>query len=157
MNSKQLVLDLVRDLGRREAAELRQTAASLTGTEIIARERAVPPWDAGQDYTLWPVGAPVADEDQVWTLLQPHNAAHYQGRPSGLRALWSLAHTTDPARAKAWVDPQGASGMYMQGECYRAADGTVYRCGQDNCVWDAAALPSAWQAVTEEGGAALDA
>lgn len=150
MDSKTLVLDLMRDLGRREAAALRETASTLTGTEIIAQERAVPPWDAQQDYTGCPVGTPVTDEGQVWTLIQPHNAANYQGRPSTLRALWGLAHTTDPAKAKPWVDPQGTSGMYMKGECYLAADGTVRRCLQDNCVWDADAMPSYWEVVQND-------
>lgn len=145
MDSKTLVLELMRDMGRREAAALRETASTLTGTEIIAQERAVPPWNGQQDYTSWPKGAPVTDESQVWTLIQPHNAANYQGRPSTLRALWGLAHTTDPAKAKPWVDPQGTSGMYMKGECYLAADGTVRRCLQDNCVWDADAMPSYWE------------
>ena len=64
-----------------------------------------------------------------------------------LRALWGLAHTKDPARAKPWAAPNGQSGMYMKGECYLAKDGTVKRCLQDNCVWDAAGLPSAWEEV----------
>lgn len=145
MENKDVVLEILRDLGRREAAALRETASTLTGTEIIAQERAVPPWDAQKDYTGCPKGTPVTDEGQVWTLITPHRAADYQGRPSTLRALWSLAHTTDPARAKPWVDPQGTSGMYMVGECYLASDGTVYRCLQDSCVWDAAGLPSAWE------------
>lgn len=147
MDARTLVLDLLRERGRQEAADLLEKANSMTGTEIIAKERAVPPWDAAQDYTEWPAGAPVADEDQVWTLITPHRAADYQGRPSTLRALWRLAHTTDPERAKPWVDPQGTSGMYMKDECYKAADGMVYRCLQDNCVWTAEALPSAWEEV----------
>ena len=130
MDAKALVLDVLRDLGAREAAELRKSAAEMDGTAIIAMERAVPAWSHEQDYSAWPVGAPVADEGQVWLLIQPHNAANYEGRPSTLRALWGLAHTTDPARAKAWVEPMGTSGMYMHGECYRADDGTVYRCLQ---------------------------
>ena len=69
----------MRGLGAREATELRKTASTLTGTEIIAQERAVPPWDAQQDYTGWPKGAPVTDEGQVWTLITPHRAADYQG------------------------------------------------------------------------------
>lgn len=150
MDNKAIVLDVMRDLGAREATELRKTASTLTGTEIIAQERAVPPWDAQQDYTGWPKGAPVEDEGQVWTLITPHRAADYQGRPSTLRALWGLAHTTDPDRAKPWVDPNGTSGMYMKGECYKAADGTVYRCLQDNCVYNAEALPSAWEEVKGE-------
>ena len=147
MDSKSLILDVLRDLGAREAAELCKSAAEMDSTAIIAMERAVPVWDKQQDYTSWPAGAPVADEGQVWLLIQPHNAANYEGRPSTLRALWGLAHTKDPARAKPWVDPYGTSGMYMTDECYRAEDGTVYRCLQDNCVYDAQALPSAWEEV----------
>lgn len=100
MDSKTLVLELLRSLGQRDAAELRQAAGAMTGTEVIAAERAVPAWNSQQDYTGWPAGAPVSDEGQVWLLIQPHNAANYQGRPATLRALWGLAHTTDPARAK---------------------------------------------------------
>ena len=147
-DAKTLVLDVLRSLGQREAAELRAGAAEMDGTAIIAMERAVPAWSHEKDYSAWPVGAPVADEGQVWPLIQPHNAASYEGRPSTLRALWGLAHTKDPARAKPWVAPYGTSGMYMIGECYVDEDGTVYRCLQDNCVWDAAGLPSAWEAVT---------
>lgn len=147
MDAKTLVLDVLRDLGAREAAQLRAGAADMDGTTIIAMERAVPAWDKQQDYTGWPVASPVADEEQVWTLIQPHRAADYEGRPSTLRALWGLAHTKDPARAKTWVDPYGTSGMYMRGECYLAEDGTVYRCKQDNCVYDAQTLPGAWEEV----------
>lgn len=147
MDNRTLILDVLRSLGAREAAELRADAAEMSGTEIIAMERAVPAWDKQQDYTSWPVGAPVSDEGQVWTLIQPHDAASYEGRPSTLRALWGLAHTKDPARAKPWVAPYGTSGMYMTGECYLADDGTVYRCKQDNCVYDAQALPGAWEEV----------
>lgn len=150
MDSKTLILEVLRDLGKREATELRQNASEMGGTAIIAMERAVPTWDKQQDYTGWPVGSPVSDEDQVWTLITPHNAANYQGRPSTLRALWSLCHTKDPAKAKPWFAPNGQSGMYMTGECYLAKDGKVYRCKQDNCVWDADGLPSAWEEVELE-------
>lgn len=148
MTNKELILGVMREQGRNDALSLRSRAADMTGTEIISEETKAPAFDPNKDYSAWPVGAPVADEGQVWTLLQPHNAANYQGRPSTLRALWGLAHTTDPAKAKPWVDPYGTSGMYMSGECYRAEDGTVYRCRADNNVYDAAALPSAWEVVT---------
>ena len=45
MDAKALVLDVLRDLGAREAVELRQNAAEMDGTTIIAMERAVPAWD----------------------------------------------------------------------------------------------------------------
>ena len=135
----------MKEKGADDAAALRAKANTMTGTEIIAAEIAVPDFDATKDYSACPVGTPVADEGQVWKLIQPYNAANYSGRPSTLRALWGLCHTTDPAKAKPWVDANGTSGMYMKDECYKAADGKVYRCKQDNCVHDAAALPSAWE------------
>ena len=135
----------MKEKGADDATALRAKANTMTGTQIIAAEIAVPDFDAQKDYSACPVGTPVADEGQVWALIQPYNAANYSGRPSTLRALWGLCHTTDPAKAKPWVDAYGTSGMYMKNECYKAADGKVYRCKQDNCVYDAAALPSAWE------------
>lgn len=140
-----VMIDIFRSLGLADGQALRAEAASLTDTQLIERERCIPAFDPAKDYTGLPVGTPVQDGGQVWKLLQPHNAAHYEGRPADLRALWGLCHTKNPARAKPWMDALGTSGMYMAGECYRAEDGTVYRALQDNLVHDAAALPSAWE------------
>lgn len=122
--------------GRRQALDLQNRAPEMTGTEIIAEEGNVPAWDSEKDYTGWKAGCPVTDEGQVWTLIQPHNAAHYPGRPSSLRALWGLAHTTDPAKAKPWMSSYGTSGLYKLDECctYPAADGIdhVWRNKYDN-------------------------
>lgn len=142
-----VMVEAFRSLGRADALALREEAATLTGTEIIAREHAAPAFDPQKDYSGFPVGSPVTDEGQVWTLIQPHNAAHYTGRPSTLRALWGLAHTKDPARAKPWVDAYGTSGMYMQGECYKDENGIVHRCKVAETNYDAEALPSAWETV----------
>lgn len=109
-------LDIIRRSGKADALDLRERAPSLTGTEVIAEESKVPAFDPAKDYTSWAAGAPVADEGQVWILLIPHNAAKYSGRPSTLRALWGLAHTTDPAKAKPWVASYGTSGLYKLDE-----------------------------------------
>lgn len=140
-------IEIMRQAGRTNALALQGEAPTMDGTAIIARERDVPDFDPNKDYTGWPVGAPVADDGQVWQLIQPHNAKDYGGRPATLRALWGLCHTKDPARAKPWVDPYGMSGMYMVDECYRSADGKIYRCKADNTIHDAAALPTAWEEV----------
>lgn len=141
------MIDVFRSLGRADALKLREEAHNLNGTQIIDREHSAPVFDPTKDYSGFPAGAPVTDEGQVWLLIQPHNAAHYTGRPSTLRALWGLAHTTNPAKAKPWVNAYGTSGMYMTGECYRAQDGTVYKAKRDNLVHDAASLPDAWETV----------
>lgn len=145
------MIDIFRSLGRADALALREIAKDLTGTEIIDREHCVPAFDPSKDYSTFPVGSPVTDEGQVWILIQPYNAAHYEGRPSSLRALWGLAHTKNPSKAKAWVDPFGTSGMYMKDECYKAQDGTVKRAMQDNLVHDANAYPEGWEIVDVTG------
>lgn len=141
-------LNAMYSAGREAALSLQSTAASMTGTEIIDQEYNAPAFNPEKDYTSWPRMSPVTDEGQVWLLLQPHNASHYPGiRPSTNRACWGLAHTTDPAKAKPWVNPFGTSGMYMKGECYRTEDGVIYRCKVDNTVHDAAALPGNWEEI----------
>lgn len=140
-------VSIFREAGRAAALKLREVANNMTGTEIIAQERDIPLFDSKKDYTGWPVGSPVADEGQIWLLLQPYNAANHAGRPSNLRALWGLAHTTNPAHARPWVAPYGTSGMYMKGECYIDGNGKVKRALQDNLVWDAEAYPQGWEDV----------
>lgn len=137
------------EMGRANAQRLRAQAASMTGTEIIDREGDAPLFDAKKDYSGYPVGSPVRDDGQVWLLIQPHNASHYSGRPGTLRALWGLAHTTNPKKAKRWVEPEGTSGLYMAGECYRAEDGTVYRCLKDGMVYPAEQYADGWERLEE--------
>lgn len=142
-----MMIEVFRSLGRSDALKLREEAPKLSGTEIIDREYCAPAFDPQKDYSAFPAGSPVTDEGQVWLLLQPYNAANYEGRPSTLRALWGLAHTKNPAKAKPWVDALGTSGMYMKDECYRDEEGTVWRCLNDNTVHTAAKYPAGWEAV----------
>lgn len=92
-------------------------AKTITETEIIDRENAIPAFNPEKDYSSWKANSPVTDDGQVWLLLQPHNASHYDGRPSTLRALWGLAHTKNPEKAKPYVAPLGTSGLYAKDEC----------------------------------------
>lgn len=142
-----VMFEIMKSLGRRDAIALREKASTMTGTQLIDSEHCIPPWDQNRDYSNWPVGSPVVDEDQVWTLITPHNASHFTGRPSELRAIWSLAHTKDPKKAKKWVAPFGTSGMYMTDECYKADDGKIFRCKKDNTVYDAITYPAYWEEV----------
>ena len=138
------MVEIFRNLGRSDALALRANASKMTQTEIIDNEISAPYFDPQKDYTSFPAGSPVKDENQVWLLLQPYNAAHYEGRPSTLRALWGLAHTKNPAKAKPWVDALGTSGMYMKDECYVDENGTVWRCLNDNTVHPASSYPIGW-------------
>ena len=138
MMTKTESLEKMREKGAYDAQQLQTKAAAgtVTQTEIIDGEIAVPSFDPTKDYSAWPVNSPVFDEGQVWLLLQPYNAANYDGRPSTLRALWGLAHTKNPAKAKPFVAPLGTSGMYMKDECILWTDGKVYFSAIDNNVWE---------------------
>lgn len=113
MNPKKIMYDE----GRRNALDLASRAPQMDGTAIIAEEEKIPAWSAAVDYSGQAAGVPVSDDGQVWLLLIPHNAANYNGRPSTLRALWGLAHTTDPHKAKPWMPSYGTSGLYNVDEC----------------------------------------
>lgn len=119
MMTKEQSLAKMREKGAYDAQVLQTKAVegSVTETEIINNEISVPAFDPKKDYSKWGVKSPVSDEGQVWLLLQPHNASHYEGRPSTLRALWGLAHTKNPENAKLYVAPYGTSGLYAKGEC----------------------------------------
>lgn len=152
MTSKEIVINLHIELGKKDALDLRQRSSSMSGTEIIDEEEKVPAWSHEKDYTSWTAGSPVRDEGQVWTLIQPHNASHYAGRPSTLRALWGLCHTKNPEKANPFVEPFGTSGMYMKDECCtdpNAEDPTaVYRSKVDNNIYAPSAYAPNWEIVT---------
>lgn len=131
--------------GREKALELREQAASLTDTELIRQEDFIPEWKAGPQL----LGALVKRLaiDQVYRVLQAHDStASPEWTPENQPALFGVCHSTDPDKAKPWAEPQGTSGMYQHGECYRDAAGQVWRqvyAGEN--VYDAAALPERWE------------
>lgn len=145
MTSKERVLQRERDRGRAAALDLAGRAADMTGTEIIAQQGRVPAWREDAVYTAAHVGYPVQDNDQVYTILQPHTPAHNLGcRPADLPAIYSIKHTTDPKKAKPYLAPNGTSGMYMTGDCC-THEGHVKRSTIDNNVWPPADYPDGWE------------
>lgn len=123
--------------GMRNALDLANRAKDMDGTAIIAEEDHIPAWSEDAVYTADHVGFPVQDDGQVYTILMPHTPAHNPGsRPADLRAIYSLLHTKDPAKAKPWMASYGVSGLYMLDECctYPHTDGTthVWRNKHDN-------------------------
>ena len=121
-------------MGRADALSLREKAeaGSITNTQIIDQEEAVPNWSNDRDYSKASIGTPVAHEGQIYGLIQPHNASHYPDtNPALLPALWRVKHTTNPFKAKPWVKPMSTSDMYLKGECMVWTDGTVRRAKRD--------------------------
>lgn len=130
------VLSIVRQRGKADALSLRSRAADMDGTAVIAEESKVPLFVPDKDYSGWPVGSPVAEivdgEVQIFKWITPVNTAHYPGMlPSNSPALLSPCHTTDPAKAKPYMPPNGISGLYMAGEvCTKG--GHLWRSKKDD-------------------------
>ena len=134
--TKDEILALMKEKGKADALDLRSRAKDLDGTAIIAEESKIPQFDPTKDYSTWAVGSPVWEEidgeRQVFTLITPHNASYYPGStPSNTRALWSLKHTKDTAKAKPWVAPLGTSGMYDTDEVC-TYNGRICKSKKDN-------------------------
>ncbi len=151
MTSKNIIITAHRSMGRTDALDLRRRSGNMTPTQIIAEEAKVPEFNPKADYTQAPAGTPVRElvdgKYQVFTLIQPHNAAHYPGStPSNTRSLWSLAHTKDPAYAKPWVAPLGTSGLYMEGECCTQG-GKTWRSVTDNNAYSPEQYAAYWAEV----------
>ena len=138
--------EAMRIFSKQNAQHLKEQGEGMSGTEIIDQEIFVPEWKPANYQT---VGAPVCYEGQVYKVLQVHDSTRNPDwTPAATPALWSICYTTDPAKAKPWLEPQGTSGMHYKDECYLADDGTVYRQIYDgDNVYDAEAMPERWQAV----------
>lgn len=137
MTSKERVLRREHDRGRpvgklqgkADALDLAGRAPDMDGTAIIAEESHIPAWNETAVYTAAHVGYPVRDNGQVYTIQMAHTPAHNPGsRPADLRAIYSLLHTTDPAKAKPWMASYGTSGLYRIGEVctYPNAEGVEH-------------------------------
>lgn len=147
MTSKDRVLQRERERGSAAALNLASRAPEMTGTAIIAEQGHIPAWREDAVYTIDHVGFPVQDEEQVYTILQPHTPAHNPGfRPKDLPAIYSIKHTTDPRMAKPYMAPHGTSGMYMMDECC-TENGVVYRSKANDNVYAPSAYPPYWEQV----------
>lgn len=147
-DSKTLILNVMREQGRADARDLRSRAKDMEPTAIIAEEDKVPMFVEGADYSSWPAGSPIGqmvdDELQIFTMITPVNTAHYPGiTPNTERSLYSLCHTKDPKKAKAWVAPLGTSGLYSKDECCTDA-GHVWQSNKDSNEFSPSAYPANW-------------
>lgn len=147
-DSKTLILNVMREQGRADARDLRSRAADMEPTAIIAEEDKVPVFVASTDYSNWPAGSPISEmvdgELQIFTMITPVNTANYPGiTPNTERSLYSLCHTKDPKKAKAWVAPLGISGLYSLDECCTYA-GHVWQSNKDKNEFSPSAYPADW-------------
>lgn len=150
MTNKDFILSMIREQGKANAIDLRNRAADMTGTAIIAEEAKIPNYDNTKDYSGWAVGSPCIFDGQVYGLLQPYNAAHYPDTtPANTPALWRVLHTTDAEKAKQYIKPTSTSDMYLKGECMIYTDGLIYRSLRDT-VYSPEEYASDWEVATND-------
>ena len=148
MESKEYVLNKMREVGLNSATLFQEKAPEMDGTQIIDKEDSIPDFNPElHQYLNWLKGQCVRDNGQVWQLLQPYDSTTYKDHSENLRAQWSLCHTKDPLKAKPYVAPMGQSGMYMKDECCIASNGKVYKSKVDNNVWEPTGYPAGWEEV----------
>ena len=150
IDPKQAVLDTMRQIGRNNALAFQQRAvaeaSTITGTEIIANETWIPDWRQKNFQT---VGVPVRYKGQVYTVWQAHDSSENPDwNPLDAVSLFDIHHTTDPARAKPFMTPQGARGLYKVDDVCIWED-EVWRCVQST-NFNPTDWPEGWRRVSEE-------
>ena len=91
--TKDEAIEKMKEKGADDALNLRGRASTMDGTAIIAEESKVPDFDATKDYSACPVGTPVADEGQVWKLIQPLQRGKLQRQTvHSARAVGAVPH-----------------------------------------------------------------
>ena len=100
--------------GKAAALALRERAAGMTDSELIAEMSNIPKFNPDKDYSGWPESAPVKEEVdgeyKVFRLLVPHNASDYSGTPSTLSDLWKICVAEEPEPS--WNDQIEAQVVY---------------------------------------------
>ena len=145
---REKAVQALRRLGEAEAKALAAKAVKgeADGTALIAQEKKIPTWRP-RDFSQVPVGTPYRWQGQVYKLWQQHDASGNEGwSPDQAVSLWDICHTTDPARAKPYVPPQGSRGLWQSGECC-LWEGAVMRCLADDTAYSPGELPGAWEAA----------
>lgn len=133
----------LQEVAQRELENFLEGPVPFADAKLVDLEDFVQEWHEGN----WEIGTPVCYKGQVYRVIQWHDSTgNPTWNPEDARSLWGLCHSTNPLKAKPWVEPLGTSGMYKQGECYKDEDGIVWRqvFAGDN-VYDAKAMPDRWE------------
>lgn len=131
-------------------------AGERTGTQVIACEELLPAWTkAGPDGDgIHKVGEPCTHDGQGWRCCQEHSTKNNPDiEPGRSPAHWAPYHTTDPTKAKPFIQPAGAHDTYMKGEVCLWTDGTVKRSKVNDNAYSPEDYPDNWEDAGEGGAA----
>ena len=139
-------LEIMRQRGQVDALTLQSIAPEMTGTEIYAKEEALPDFDAAKkvknmlNRSAGFVCRSAAG--RAVKLLQPYDSAIFTAQPEELPAQWGFYWSTDPKKALPFISL--ATSPYNTGDCCTDA-GHVWRSGQDNNVWAPGTTGVKWE------------
>lgn len=153
MDSRDFIMTAMHTAGAADASAIaaKSISGEADGAALIAAEEQIPTWRQ-RDYTDVPIGTPYKYGDQVYKLWQAHDATNQPDwTPDKAVSLWDICHTTDPAKAKPYVTPQGTWGMYQTGDVCTEG-GKLYRSTMENNVWEPSAYPQGWEEIDISGG-----
>lgn len=153
MDNRDFVMAAMHTAGVADASAIaaKSVSGEADGTALIAAEEQIPTWRQ-RNYTDVPIGTPYKYGDQVYKLWQAHDATNQPDwTPDKAVSLWDICHTTDPAKAKPYVTPQGTRGMYQTGDVCTEG-GKLYRSTMENNVWEPSAYPQGWEEIDISGG-----
>ena len=161
-SDKELILQAMREYGRSKAAQLQESSAEMTGTELYAAEDHIPDFAAAcaQKNMLERAAGFVcrSTAGRVCRLLQPYDSTIYTDEPENLPAQWGFVWSTDPDKALPFIEL--ATSPYNTGDCctYPAENETlhVYRSGQDGNVWPPRTINVQWTDLGPVGGSYIE-
>lgn len=153
LNSREIVLDIMREFGRQAAENLQIKAAAMTGTELYASESYIPDFmaaKAAKNMLERKAGFVCrSSAGRVVRLIQPYDSTAFSGEPEELPAQWAFAWSTDPFKARPFVAI--STSPYMTGDC-AVENETVFRSKQDNNVWAPSEYAEGWEELGPVGG-----
>lgn len=144
--SKEIVLQVHRDMGLQAAQKLQEKAGSMTGTELYAAEDNIPDFAAAvaSKNMLERAAGFVcrSTAGRVVKLLQPYDSSIYTAEPEELPAQWGFVWSDDTKKARDFISL--STSPYMENNCAIDA-GCVWRSKIDNNVWAPSSYEQGWE------------
>lgn len=137
--------------GRRQALDLQERAPGLTGTELNAEDDKIPAFRAAcaiMNMLHRPAGQTDgfvcrSTAGRVVRLIQNYDSDVFTGEPEELPAQWRMVWSTDPAKARPFID--SSTSYYNKGDCCLNAAGEPRRSKIDVNTFDPDVSPEFWE------------
>lgn len=146
MNSKEFVLNSMRETGRAKALNVQSMSEIMTGTELNAEADYIPDFRACGNMINREAGFVCkSTAGRVVKLLQPYDSEVYTAEPEELPAQWGFVWSQEAEHALPFVAI--STSPYMVGDCCIEGE-TVYRSLIDNNVWNPSSYAQGWEVVS---------